>query len=220
MAFSQTQEIDLTTASRKVNSTMPAPHSKPSRAAQMPPEERKKQLLRAGVECFAIKGIGSTKHADLARACKVSVPTVFSYFPNRQALVSAILDEVGSAVLEYTVKPAQALADPAARLAATGPLFTQYTEKEPEYIKVWLMWGMHFAPEIQSHFRKFETRLIDALAEMIKEGSSLDDPEQDIHDRARVIIASSAFLAKMVFDGVSVKRRQAFVAHILAMMVE
>ena len=35
-------------------------------------------------------------------------------------------------------------------------------------------------------------------------------------DRARMIIASSAFLAKMVFDGVSEKRRQNFVSHVLS----
>ncbi|MDB4542758.1 TetR/AcrR family transcriptional regulator [bacterium] len=54
------------------------------RASQMPPEERRTQLLRAGVASFAAKGIGATKHADLARACGVSVPAVFSYFPNRR----------------------------------------------------------------------------------------------------------------------------------------
>ena len=201
-------------------SKMPKPASKPSRAAQMSPEDRKKQLLRAGVESFAHKGIGSTKHADLARACEVSVPTVFSYFPNRPALVSAILEEVGSTMMGNVIEPAQRMTKPAERLPATAPLFTKYTATEPDYVKVWLMWSMHFAPEIQSQFRTFETRLVNALAEMIKEGSSIDDPDQDIHDRARVIIASSAFLAKMVFDGVSEKRRQAFVQHILGMMEE
>ena len=66
-----------------------------NRAPQMPPEERRKQVLAAGVACIAAKGIGSTKHADLARACEVSVPAVFSYFPNREALVISIFNEVG-----------------------------------------------------------------------------------------------------------------------------
>ena len=39
---------------------------KRARAAQMPPAERRTQLLRAGVASFAAKGIGATKHADLA----------------------------------------------------------------------------------------------------------------------------------------------------------
>jgi AcrR family transcriptional regulator len=192
---------------------------KHSRAAQMQPEERKQQLLRAGVACFAAKGIGGTKHADLSRACKVSVPTIFSYFPNRDALVTSILDEVGATMLENVIKPAQALPDPGERLAATAPLFTDFAAREPDFVKVWLMWSMHFAPEIQSHFREFENTMVDALAEMIREGAATDDPDQDIHDRARVIMASSAFLAKMVFDGVSEKRRQEFVEHILQPLI-
>ena len=44
---------------------------------------------------------------------------------------------------------------------------------------------------------------------------AINGPEEDIQDRARMILASSAFLAKMVFDGVSEKRRNAFVQHVL-----
>lgn len=193
---------------------------KRSRALQMQPEERRQQLLRAGVACFAVRGIGGTRHADLSRACGVSVPTVFSYFPNRDALVKSILNEVGATLLDNVIKPAQALPDPGERLAATAPLYTNFAAREPDYVKVWLMWNMHFAPEIQNHFREFENVLIDALAEMIRAGAATDDPDQDIHDQARMITASSAFLAKMVFDGVSEKRRQEFVQHILAPLVE
>lgn len=188
--------------------------AKRTRAPQMPPEERKKQLLRAGISCFAGKGIGGTKHADLARACGVSVPAVFSYFPNREALVESLLEEVGHSFFENIVTPALAL--PAEeQLRATAPLYMAFAEKEPDYVKVWLMWSMHFAPEIQAQYRAFESQLVDALSKMFtEEVFSAADPD-DIQDRARMIIASSAFLAKMVFDGVSEKRREAFVQHVL-----
>jgi AcrR family transcriptional regulator len=185
------------------------------RASQMVPEERRQQLLRAGVACFACKGIGGTKHADISRACGVSVPAVFSYFPNRSELVRAILEGVGTQIRANVIDAAQLLTNPAEQLAATAPLFADYAAKEPDYVKVWLMWSMHFAPEIQEHFRRFESSLVDALAEMIRAGATEQDPDQDIHDRARVIVGSSAFLAKMVFDGVSEKRRQQFVEHVL-----
>jgi AcrR family transcriptional regulator len=181
----------------------------------MQPEERRQQLLAAGVACIAAKGIGATKHADLARVCKVSVPAVFTYFPNREALVTSILAEVGDQLLQHVIQPAQALPDPGQRLAATAPLFTEYAARQPDYVKVWLMWSMHFSPEVRAQYQKFETRVIDALGKMITEGTGSDDPEEDIQDRARMILASSAFLAKMVFDGVSEKRRNAFVEHVL-----
>ena len=189
---------------------------KRARAAQMQPEERRQQLLRAGVASFAAKGIGGTKHADLARACQVSVPTVFSYFSNRESLVSTILDEVGTALITHVINPAQDLADPAQRLAATAPLYEQFAAQDPDYVKVWLMWSMHFAPDIQAEYRKFETRVIDALSQMIDQAAAGKSSIEDARDRARMILASSAFLAKMVFDGVSDERRHDFVQHVLA----
>ena len=186
-----------------------------ARAPQMPPEERRQQLLAAGVACIASKGIGATKHADLARACQVSVPAVFTYFPNREALVTSILAEVGEQLIEHVIKPAQTMPDPKKRLAATAPLFADYAARQPNYVKVWLIWSMHFSPDVRRQYQKFETRVTNALGKMIVEGTGSDGPEEDIQDRARMILASSAFLAKMVFDGVSEKRRKAFVEHVL-----
>lgn len=181
----------------------------------MQPEQRRLQLLAAGVACVAVKGIGATKHADLARACKISVPAVFSYFPNRDALVTSILAEVGEQLLEQVIRTAQALPDPRERLSATAPLFTEFAARQPDYVKVWLMWSMHFSPEVRGQYRTFEERVIDALAAMITTESEGHEITEDARDRARMILASSAFLAKMVFDGVSEKRRKAFVQHVL-----
>ena len=187
------------------------------RATHMRPEERRQQLLDAGVACVAAKGIGATKHADLARACKVSVPAGFSYFPNRDARVTSILEEVGEQLLEHVIRPAQALPNPREQLAATAPLFADYATQEPNFVKVWLMWSMHFSPEVRAQYRKFEDRVVAALAAMFTPDVDLDADEgsEDIRDRACMILASSAFLAKMVFDGVSEKRRNAFVQHVL-----
>ena len=77
------------------------------------------------------------------------------------------------------------------------------------------MWSMHFAPEIQAQFQIFENRVISTLADMFADEVPSRNPDDDLHDRARMLLASSAFLAKMVFDGVSERRRQDFVSHVL-----
>lgn len=180
----------------------------------MQPEERRQQLLQAGVASFAAKGIGGAKHADLARACQVSVPAVFSYFPNRDALVSSVLENVGTTLVDEVLTPALSLPGPD-QLPATAPLFVELAERDPDCVKVWLMWSMHFAPEIQAQFQIFENRVIKMLAEMFVDDVPSQNADDDLHDRARMLLASSAFLAKMVFDGVSEKRRQDFVSHVL-----
>jgi hypothetical protein len=144
--------------------------------------------------------------------------------PNTQtwpeSLVTSILVEVGNALIARVIRPAQALPEPGDRLAATAPLYETFAREEPENVKVWLMWSMHFAPEIQAEYRRFEAQVIDALADMIRAGAASDGPEEDMHDRARIILASSAFLAKMVFDGVSEKRREAFVQHVIQPLLD
>jgi TetR/AcrR family hemagglutinin/protease transcriptional regulator len=179
----------------------------------MVPDERRGQLLEAGVGIVAGKGIGATRHADLARACRVSVSTVFAYFPNRDALVNAILDEVGREIMRNVIDPALELPDPSLQLAATASLYADFARRRPDYVKAWLIWSMHFAPAVHDHYRRFEKQLIDALARMFKMDAAADPA--DIRDRCRVIIAASGFLAKMVFEGVGEARREQFVFHVL-----
>ena len=76
------------------------------------------------------------------------------------------------------------------------------------------MWSIHFAPGNQAHYKEFERQLIKELADMFVDAPS-GEADYDTHDRARMIVASSAFLAKMVFDGVSEQRRKDFVDHVL-----
>ncbi|HEY2487591.1 MAG TPA: helix-turn-helix domain-containing protein, partial [Candidatus Binataceae bacterium] len=64
------------------------------RARALDQNERRTLLLRCALCVFARRGIGAARHAEIAREAKVSVPAVFFYFPTRQALVSAVLDEV------------------------------------------------------------------------------------------------------------------------------
>ena len=207
-------ELDLARIERYGDTKVANPGKKRVRATQMQPAERRQQLLRAGIASFAAKGIGGSKHADLARACQVSVPAVFSYFPNREALVSAILEHVGNTLLGNVITPVLLLPRHE-QLAATAPLFVELAERDPDCVKVWLMWSMHFAPDIQRQFQLYETSLIGKLARMFVDEAPSHKPDDDLHDRARMLLASSAFLAKMVFDGVSERRRDDFVGHVL-----
>jgi AcrR family transcriptional regulator len=139
---------------------------------------------------------------------------VFSYFPNRGALVTSVLENVGTTLMEKVLTPALSLPRPE-QLPATAPLFIEFAQRDPDNVKVWLMWSMHFAPEIQAQFQIFENRVIATLAGMFADEIPSHNPDDDLHDRARMLLASSAFLAKMVFDGVYEKRRQDFVSHVL-----
>src|SRR5579863_2450319 len=77
---------------------VPAPDTaKPSppalRAARMPGEDRRRQLLRVAIESFARNGFSGTKTRDIAAAAGVSEAILFRHFSTKEDLYHAILDE-------------------------------------------------------------------------------------------------------------------------------
>jgi len=52
-------------------------------------EERQQQLLTAAIEVFSIKGFAATTVPEIARAAKVSVGTIYNYYPGKKELFMA-----------------------------------------------------------------------------------------------------------------------------------
>ncbi len=71
----------------------PKPAEVPARAARMPGEDRRRQLLRVAVESFARNGFSGTKTKDIAAAAGVSEAILFRHFASKEDLYHAILDE-------------------------------------------------------------------------------------------------------------------------------
>ena len=99
---------------------------KPARAARLDPAQRRAQLLACAITAFAEVGISRAGHAEVARRAGVSVPTVFVYFPTREALVDAVLGEVGRYIVEDVLRPVQdRAADAPQLLIDTALAFTE-----------------------------------------------------------------------------------------------
>jgi AcrR family transcriptional regulator len=75
--------------SRPTNARPPAPLRR-----RLSPGARRAELMACALAVFARRGLGEARHAEIAAEAGVSVATVFVYFPTREALVDAVLDEV------------------------------------------------------------------------------------------------------------------------------
>lgn len=51
------------------------------------------QIREAALTCFALQGFGTTKISDIAKQAHVSVGSVYKYFPTKELLFLACLDE-------------------------------------------------------------------------------------------------------------------------------
>lgn len=71
-----------------------------SRAARLPAPERREHLLGVARELLAAEGPESLRLPRLAEAAGVTKPVVYDHFPNRQALIAALLRDYGTYVVQ------------------------------------------------------------------------------------------------------------------------
>lgn len=62
---------------------------------------KRQTILRAAVECFASKGFHRTSTAEICARAGMSPGNLFHYFPNKQAIIAAIVEEEGSETAAY-----------------------------------------------------------------------------------------------------------------------
>ena len=169
------------------------------RAARLDPAERRARLLAHALRVFARRGLAGGRHAEIARDARVSVSAVFVYFPTRDALVAAVLDEVERFYVEM-VDATLRLDLPAPELLlALARAFTASVDGEPERARIWLEWGAALRDKSWPRYLAFQDHLVERVARIVRRGvaegtlASDVDPEAD----ARVVIAGAPVVVQM-----------------------
>jgi TetR/AcrR family transcriptional regulator, hemagglutinin/protease regulatory protein len=186
--------------------------SRRRRAPALDKAERRALLLGSAIRVFARRGIGAARHAEIAREAKVSVPTVFFYFPTREALVSAVLDEVARFFTEMAEtihsKPYPA---PEIILEHTRA-FADAVDTHPDHTHLLLEWSTALRDEVWPRFLRFQEHVIATIARTIRrwrmETGSDRDPEAE--DDARVIATTGYVLVQMKAAKLSNSRIERF----------
>ena len=68
-------------------------------ARRLPRAEREAQMLRAAATLFASHGFHATSMDDVAAACGVTKPMVYSYFGSKEGLMTTLLEQTGNMLL-------------------------------------------------------------------------------------------------------------------------
>jgi TetR/AcrR family transcriptional regulator, hemagglutinin/protease regulatory protein len=170
------------------------------RARRLDPSQRRPQLLQCALRVFARRGLGGARHAEIAREAKVSVPTVFFYFPSREALVKAVLDEVARFLTDMTVE-IHSLPKPAPEIVlAHAKAFADSVDTHPDYARVWLDWSTAMREEIWPLYLDFQENIVGIIANTIRKWQRANGrPEEEAEDDARLIVGSAHMIAQMKF---------------------
>jgi AcrR family transcriptional regulator len=102
-------------------------------------------LVRAGRELFAERPVDAVAIDDIVRAAGVAKGSFYNHFPDREALVRAVTDEIRED-LEVAVRAANAdVDDPARRVARAVCVYQRYAVDEPLRTRVLLRVPSGFA---------------------------------------------------------------------------
>jgi len=150
-------------------SARPAANAPPRR--RLPPEARRRQLLDAAVEAFARRGLARTVHADVARRAGVAVPTVFHYFPSREALLAAVLGELDDRFIRLA-EAHHARSDLPARecLRRHALAFMDEVDAAPDHVRLWLEWSTSVREDTWRSYVDFQERLVAIVAGSVARG--------------------------------------------------
>ena len=175
------------------------PSKRRRRAPALDKAERRALLLQRAMRVFARRGLGAARHAEIARVARVSVPTVFFYFPTRKALVNAVLEEVArfftemAATVHGKERPAPEL------ILEHMRAFADAVDTHPDHTRVLLEWSTALRDEVWPLFLQFQEPIIALIARTIRrwriETASDRDPEAE--DDARMIAATGYVLVQM-----------------------
>ena len=170
---------------------------------RLPPEERRAQLLGTALEVFARRGFGRAGHAEIAEAAGVAVSTVFLYFKTREALVDAVLSEVGRFYLDLALtihhqeKPCREI------LLDHRRAFHDSLETHPHHARLALDWSTAIREELWPQYLEFIDRLVTNHTRTIRRGQAASEVAADVDPEtsARMLIGSAQMTAQLKLTG-------------------
>ncbi len=168
---------------------------------RLSPAARRAQLLDCALAVFAGRGRGRAGHARIAEAAGVSVPTVFHYFPTREALVDAVLDEVEGYFLGLARQVYAGEGTVEDRLVAHGLAFLAAVDSRPSHIRVWLDWSTAIREHVWPRYLGFQERLVTRVAEAIDAGRERGELPAGVEaaSAARLFVGNAHMAAVMKF---------------------
>lgn len=180
-----------------------SPAAPAGRRRRLPPQERRRQLLETALEVVARRGFGRAGHAEIAEAAGVAVSTVFLYFPTRDELLEAVLEEVGRFYVALAVR-IHAQDKPCREILWEHRLaFHASLESHPHHARIALDWSTALREELWPRYMAFVDRLVANHVRTIERGIREGDVpgSVDPETSARLLIGSSQMTAQLRLMG-------------------
>jgi AcrR family transcriptional regulator len=144
---------------------MTASSSATTPARRLPADERRAQILREAARLFGSHGFNGTTTRDVAAQVGITEAALYRYFPSKEAMYAAILDDrMASAELLEPVEPIAAAGDDRAVFTVLALTLLRSVEADPSILRLIL----YSALEGHELAQSFQEKRIFRLREFLK----------------------------------------------------
>ncbi|WP_262694826.1 TetR/AcrR family transcriptional regulator [Kordiimonas aquimaris] len=184
---------------------------------RLSPEERREQLLQAAIDLFAERGFGEAKHADIAKRAGVSTAATFVYFPTREELLIAVVEEVARFYLALFDGIEGGKGTASDVLHGLAARIVSLVDTHLSYVLVQHGWAARFDKDLRTRFLAFQDQVLSKISEIL--WASEDNMMRDGRDDARILLSASEALAIMKVDGEPDEKLERFTKHTIEVVL-
>ena len=144
-----------------------------SRAARLPRDQRRAQLLDAAKEVFTSKGYHAAAMDDIAEAAGVSKPVLYQHFPSKLDLYLALLDSSCERLVEIVTEALASTDHNADRVVATMGAFYEFVSSSAGEFRFVFESDLTGEGRVQQRLWRVNDEIADAIAAVISEDTAL-----------------------------------------------
>jgi AcrR family transcriptional regulator len=140
--------------------------------------QRRQEVLDCAVKLFAEKGFDATSINDIAAMTTLKKPSLYHYFPSKQSILAAVLEDAMAELWPAALEAAQ-ISDPVERIRALLAVHLSNFRRKRPHIVVFLLERTKLdAASAASYLewrRQYNAFYVDAIREGQKQGVFRDD---------------------------------------------
>lgn len=144
-------------------------------------EEKRRQILRAAVRVFAVKGYHACRVADVAKEAGVAYGLVYHYFGSKEELLETIFREAWHDLLERANEIAASGTPAAEQLRAVAAIVLRSWKGDPDLMRV-LVREVARSPHMQKEIDEIRSAF-DTLTLIVERGQQAGELRDDLDPR-------------------------------------
>ena len=147
------------------------------KAARLPRDERRAQLLVAALEVFTAAGYHSAAMDEIADRAKVSKPVLYQHFPSKLELYLAVLDLHIDSLVFAIQKAIASTRENSSRVSATVEAYFGFINSEGEAFRLLFESDMNLEPQVRERLNRMTYDCAAAVSALISIDTGLGKEE-------------------------------------------